>query len=91
VFKDALSLDLHQAEYHNKKVALRIAHKEDNEEEEDKKVPTITPQQYKRMNEQRNEHFPTLEGVNKVYVPVDEERKDSKLKKSKDGHRNGPG
>lgn len=86
-----MSLDLHQSEYHNKKIGLRIAHKDDNEEEEDKKVPTITPQQYKRMNEQRNEHFPTLEGVNKVYVPADEEQKDGRFKNIKNGHHNGTG
>lgn len=86
VFKDAMALDLHQAEYHQKKVSLRMQHRDDDgqEEEEEKKVPTITPQQYERMNKDRkNEHFPTLSASDRVYVPVEESKK--KGKKNKNG------
>jgi len=69
VFKDVTSLDLHQSEYHKKKVSLRIAHKDsdDEDEKEEEKKPQVSSAQYKRMNNQnRNEHFPTLNNQ-KVY------------------------
>lgn len=86
MFKDLTSLDLHQAEYHQKKVTLRIATKEETDEvEEEKKIPTITAEQYERMNKDRkNEHFPTLSGV-KEYRPTGDASNNKRSKKLKDG------
>lgn len=94
VFKDLTSLDLHQAEYHQRKVSLRIATKEedDKDEEEEKKAPTITPEQYQRLiKERKNEHFPTLNGSMKVYVPDEDVKKNGKGNKSKKKNGGGPG
>jgi len=83
VFKDVTSLDLHKAEYHNQKIGLRIANKEDDDEEEVKKVPVVSNKQYERMNNDRkNEHFPTLSNGERIYSP-DEDEKVSKSKNSK--------
>lgn len=76
MFKDVTTLDLHQAEYHNKIISLRIQHKEEGDVEEVKKVPTVTARQYERMNKNnKNEHFPTLDGNIKVYVPTEDTKK----------------
>lgn len=93
VFKNVTDLDVHQAEYHNKKVSLRLATKEedDPDEEEKKQVPTITAEQYERMNKDRkNEHFPTLCG-NKVYQPGEDAKAEAQKNKRKKNNKNGPG
>ena len=79
-FKDVTSLDIHQADIHKKKIALRIQHKDDNDEtEEAKKVPTVTAKQYERMNKKnKNEHFPVLSENIKSIVPTDDS-KDNKV------------
>lgn len=93
VFKDLTSLDLHQAEYHQKMVSLRVARKEEgDEEEEEKKAPTITPEQYQRLiKERKNEHFPTLNGTTKVYVPAEDVKNQTKGNKRKKKDQEGPG
>lgn len=93
VFGDATSLDMHQAELHNRTVKLRIENKSDDEEvEEDKKEPTVTSEQYKRMNENnKNQHFPTLNKSMKTYT-VNEAKKEgaSGKKQSKESKQANP-
>ena len=84
VFKDVTSLDLHQSEYHKKKISLRIANKEsdDENEGEEEKRPHVSAEQYKKMNEERkNVHFPTLSGNTKVYKGDDKEAKRGNIMK----------
>jgi len=94
VFRDLTSMDLHQAEYHKKKVTLRMAHKnsdDESEPEEDKKIPDITSEQYKRMNEEgKNENFPTLKSNPKIYIP-DSGNKANKNNKNATKNGTGPG
>lgn len=93
VFKNVTDLDIHQAEYHKKKVSLRLATKEegDDDEEDKKQVPTITAEQYERMNKDRkNEHFPTLSG-NKVYQPGENAKVEPQRNKRKNNKKNSPG
>lgn len=92
VFKDLTSLDLHQAEIHKKKVTLRIGKKDDekDEEEEEEKKPNITSEQYRRINRDVN-HFPTLDGGIKTYVPTSEANNNNRNNKRKNGNANGPG
>jgi hypothetical protein len=80
VFKYLRSLDLHQAEIHKKKLTLRIGKKDDKEEEEEEKKPTVTADQYKRMNKDVS-HFPTLETNTRSYVPTSEEQNKNKNNK----------
>jgi hypothetical protein len=78
VFKDLTSLDLHQAEIHKKKLTLRIGKRDDKaEEEEEEKKPTVTADQYKRMNKDVS-HFPTLETNTRSYVPTSEAQNKNK-------------
>ena len=63
VFKDLNSLDIHQADMHSRTISLRPPQKVEveTEQEETKKVPTVSAKQYERMNKNsKNEHFPTL-------------------------------
>ena len=74
VFKDLTSLDMHQADIHNRTINLRIQHKDDiyEEEEEVKKIPTVTAKQYEKMNKNnKNEHFPKLNNMVKEYNQAD--------------------
>jgi hypothetical protein len=81
VFKDLTSLDLHQAEIHKKKLTLRIGKRDDEgKEEEEVKIPSVTSDQYKRMNKDVS-HFPTLDTNTRSYVPTNEAQNKNKNNK----------
>jgi hypothetical protein len=89
VFEDLTSLDMHQADIHKKKVSLRIGQQNYNDnrdsEDEEEKRPQVSTEQYKRWNDktQKNQHFPTLSGQNKVYTRDEDEDESGNRNKRK--------
>lgn len=85
MFSNVTTLDLHQAEFHGQ-TQLRIANKEENEVEEEKKVPVVSKEQYQRMAQKKKEHFPTLSGTAKQLAELQAEKdKNSKNIQPVDG------